>query len=75
MLLTELRGSQISACAELMTRRNKLQNSFGYGWPDQGRDHLGRAIDGLRNERLTGLPASEPALQYMPGKMRAVLSQ
>jgi hypothetical protein len=54
--------------------QKELQNSFGYSWPDQRREHLGRAIDGIRTDRLTGLPAGEAALQYMPGKMRAVLS-
>src|SRR6516164_8076645 len=41
-----------------MTRRNKeLRKSLGYSWPNQRPDHLGRAIDGIRTRRWSGLRA------------------
>jgi|SRR5271165_1515481 len=67
-------GNQISASAGANDRaQNELQKSVGYSWRNQRRDHLGRAIDGIRTERVVRIAGERMYLQrFLDHEMEAL---
>ena len=67
-------GNLISACAGANDPAQKeLQKSLGHSWPNQRWDHLGRAIDGIRTERVVRIAGERMYLQRFLDREREAL--
>ena len=68
-------GDQISASAGANDPAQKeLQKSLGHSWPNQRWDHLGRAIDGIRTERVVRIAGERMYLRRFLDHEREALA-